>query len=328
MNTLRFCAIAALTATVLVACRSTGTAFNPPGGISTLDHAIVVADVVNNAIDMYPLTANGSSAAPSAQITGTSTNLDQPEGVFVDKAHNALWVGNYTSGSNGTVTEYALSANGNATPLKTIGGATTTIEGPGGIYVDSSGTLYVADYEASTIDVFAASANGDVAPTRQITGVPEASGLWLDSSGDIWVGEAEDGTILEFANSANGAATPLATITSSALSAVMGVFIDSHQNVWAADCTALGSTPNVVEFAHGTTGTGLTPTVDIAGTNTGFDCPNGVVLDSSGNIYVGDYGSAAVDVFTSGANGNVAPVQTIPAGVTTTLAKPIGVVVY
>jgi sugar lactone lactonase YvrE len=76
------------------------------------------------------------------------------------------------------------------------------------------------------------------------------------------------------------------------------------------------------------TGSGVTATVDIVGSNTGLSCPNGVVVDSSGNIYVADYGAPAVYVFSAGANGNVAPTQTIPANGTTTLAKPIGIIVH
>lgn len=310
-------------AAVLAACNSSGTAFNPPGGIGTL-HGILVSDVNNNALLSFPLTGNGASTPPTASLTGAATQLDQPEGFFVDRTHNTLWVGNFSGGSSGTLTEYSLSAHGNTAPMATIGGTTTTLEGPGGIYVDSSGTIYVADYQAETIDVFAAGSNGDVAPERQITGLAVPTGLWLDASGDIWVGEAGTAEIAEFAHTASGAATPLATITSSAISEIMGVFIDGHGNVWAANCNS----KDVVEFAHGNTGSSITPNVDINGSSTGLACPNGVVVDSSGKIYVGDYGAPAVYVFASGSNGNVAPAQTIPANGTTTLAEPIGVIVY
>lgn len=315
-------------AAVLAGCRSSGTAFNPPQGIF-LAHGLVVTDVSNDAVLTFPLGGSGTTAvAPSATLSGAATQLDQPEGFFVDRAHAHLWVANYSSGSAGTVTEYALSAHGDTAPLASIGGTTTTIQGPGGIYVDGHGNVYVGDYEAGNVDVFDAGATGDVAPTRQITGISAPSGVWLDSSGDLWVGEAEAGELLEFAPNASGAATPKATITSTALSFTMGVFIDAHQNVWAVDCTGTGATPNVLEFAAGSTGSGVTPTVDISGSNTGLTCPNGVVVDSSGNIYVADYGAAAVYEFAAGANGNVAPIRTIPAGSTTTLAKPLGVIVY
>lgn len=318
----RYLAVVLVTLAVLAGCRSTGTAYNPPTGILS-GHGIVVSDVVNNAILRFPLTGNGSNTAPTSALSGASTQLDQPEGSFLDKAHGHIWVGNYTSGSNGTLTEYAMNASGNVAPIATLGGTTTTLEGPGGIYVDASGTIYVADYRSGTLDVFAAGATGDVAPIRQITGLDDPSGVWLDSSGNIWVGSPYSEEIFEFANNASGAATPLATITSSSLAEVMGVYIDKNENVWAANCNG-----GVVEFAHGVTGSGVTPTVDIAGSNTGFSCPNGVVVDSSGNIYVADYGAPAVYVFSAGANGNVAPTQTIPANATTTLAKPIGVIVY
>ncbi|MGH7738236.1 MAG: hypothetical protein ACREMP_10300 [Candidatus Tyrphobacter sp.] len=325
MKELRFIVSILAAAAVLAACKSTGTAFNPPGGSSIIfGHGILVSDVVNNQILTFPLDANGASAMPSATLSGAATSLDQPEGIFVDRHDGTIWVGNYTSGTSGTITEYAFDARGNAAPMKTIGGPATTIAGPGGIYVDSSGTLYVADFQTGDIDVFAAGASGNVAPTRQITGLGVLSGLWLDASGNIWVGSPGQSAILEFANNTSGAATPIATIKSPDLGEVIGVYIDGHQNVWAANC----DTKNVVEFAAGSTGSSVTPTVDISGSNTGFTCPNGIVVDSSGKIYVGDYGAASVYVFAPGTNGNVAPTQTIPANATTTLGKPIGVIVY
>lgn len=307
---------------VLAACTSTGTAFNPPGGGILAAHHMVVSDVANNSVLTFPLSA-GAATAPTATLSGSSTQLNQPEGIFVDSLHRTLWVGNYSSGSNGTVTEYALS--GATTPMKSIGGMLTTIKGPGGIYVDGSGNLYVADYQNAAIDVFSSSASGNVAPARQIIGsstlLTSAAGLWLDNAGHIWVGSSSG--VHEFAANANGNVAPINSLTLPASAAPMGVFVDRAQNIWVADA----ENSSVYEYAAGAT-SATPPERTISGALTTLREPNGVYVDGAGKIYIADYSAAAVLVFAANATGNIAPVQTIPANGTTTLGKPIGVVVY
>jgi sugar lactone lactonase YvrE len=315
---------------VLAACTSTGTALNPPSGISgqRASH-LVVTDVVNNSVLTFPATANGS-VAPTSSLTGGSTGLIQPEGFFINSTRTNVWVGNYNSGSNGTITEYALGASGNTAPSVTLGGGSTTLQGPAGIYVDSSGTIYVADYDNSAVDIFSPGTTTQ-APLRQIkggsTGFGTPTGVWLDAGGNIWVG-TENGSVEEFAPSANGNVAPINTISGSntVLGYVMGVVFDSHGNLWVADAyNGIGA--SIEEFAPGATGN-ATPTRIITGASTLLDLPNGIAVDGAGYIYVGDYGAAAVYVFAPSANGNVAPIQTIPANGTTGITKPIGVLVY
>ncbi len=325
---LKFAIAVTLGVAVLAACRSTGTAPNPPIPLSGQRATrLVVTDVVNNAVLTFPATANGS-VAPTYSLTGGSTTLSQPEGFFINNAHTAMWVGNYNSGSNGTITKYALTANGNVAPSATLGGGTTTLEGPAGIYVASNGTIYVADYDNDSVDVFSAGTTTQ-APVRQISGnltglsaVP--TGLWLDASGNIWVG-TKGSSILEFAAGATGNVAPINTITgaNTGLSYVMGIMFDSHGNLWAATIDI----SSIEEFAPGATGN-ATPVRAITGANTLLEEPNGLAVDGAGYIYVGDYSAAAVYVFAPSANGNVAPIQTIPANGTTGINKPIGVLTY
>lgn len=328
--------VVAVVCGMLSACKSTGAAYNPPGGIGTTGRAthIVVTDVVNNSVLTFAATANGSAAAPQKTLSGGATTLVQPEGVYVDTVHDRLYVGNYNSGSNGTISEYALPAEGNSAPISTLGGGSTTLEGPAGLAVDASGNIYVADYGAGMVDVFGAGTTTQ-APARQIsgsnTGMGYPSGLWLDSNGDIWVGNVVECIlcsgpyygVLEFGPTANGNVAPIDELTVNGIP--MGVFVDRKKNVWVA--TVEGSAPTIQEFAAGSTSTS-SPIVTISGSNTALQEPNGISVDGAGYVYVSDYEAKAVYVFAPGANGNVAPVQTIPAGSTSGIAGPIGVVAY
>ncbi len=316
-----FATVLVMAVAALTACKSSGIAPNPPTGLRA-SH-VVVGDVGNNAVVTFPATASGT-VAPT--YDNTSGSIDEPYDIFVDKAAGTVWVSNYHSGSSGTITEYALTATGAASPSVTIGpGGSTTLVGPTGIYVKSDGSIVVADYSAGRIDFFAAGASGTgVAPTKQITGLGEPESLWLDASGNIWV--ANDGTssLLEFASTASGAATPIASITS--VDDPDGLFVDGHGNIWATNCVS-PATSSIEEFAPGSTGA-ATPTRDIVGSNTNQDCPYGVIVDSAGYIYEADVSTKSVNVFAPGANGNATPVQIIPANGTTGLSEPAGIGLY
>ncbi len=71
---------------------------------------------------------------------------------------------------------------------------------------------------------------------------------------------------------------------------------------------------NVAVYAFGASGT-ATPVRLISGTNTQLQTPVYTLLDSSGNLYVLDNGSAGitpiVNIYSAGANGNVAPARQI-----------------
>jgi sugar lactone lactonase YvrE len=105
--------------------------------------------------------SNGN-VAPIATISGTNTLLSQPFGIAVDAAGN-IYVAN--DGSSG-VTVYAPGSNGNVAPIRQIAGSNTELGDVAGVTVDTSGKIYTASslVTFAHISVFAADANGDVAP--------------------------------------------------------------------------------------------------------------------------------------------------------------------
>ena len=68
----------------------------------------------------------------------------------------------------------------------------------------------------------------------------------------------------------------------------------------------------------------VAPSANISGSSTGLRSPEGIALDSSNNIYVGNYGPSTVTVYSAGSTGNAAPIATIN-GNYTDLANPEGV---
>jgi DNA-binding beta-propeller fold protein YncE len=100
----------------------------------------------------------------------------------------ANWLGN-------SITVYAPSQKGNATPIRTITGSETKLANPTGVAFDSSGYLYVANSDPSAVIVFAPGADGDVLPVRSLTAyLYSPLGLALDTAGKAYVsnGDADD----------------------------------------------------------------------------------------------------------------------------------------
>lgn len=272
---------------------------------------------------IYTFAANATGGAtPSTIMTGSATMINGPSFLFLDNA-NHLWSSQVSST---VVTEYSTSAlSGNQAPLNTL----TGFGSPAGLYVSSSGAIYVADSTNNAIDVFASGVAGGM--TTQImganTGLNSPRGLWLDSSGQIYVANSSTNAVEVFA--ANPAAgtqnvAPARTIagTSTGLSSPYGLTIDSSGNLWAANLSG----NSVVEFAPGATGN-QAPIATISGSATGFASPWGIIVDAAGYVYVGNNGSGSVDVFAPGVTGSSAiPVQILTGGGggSTAFACPMG----
>lgn len=188
---------------------------------------------------------------------------------------------------------------------------------------DPVGTIYVASYASSAIDVFAPNANGNVAPLRSIsgplTGVDGPADVAVDSSGDVYSSNFNNSTITEYAPGASGNVAPIRTIGGS----LTGLEFNDDMSLAANGTLYVGNDTggHVVVFAPGASGD-VAPIRNIFGplTELGSDV-DGVGVDATGTLYVANTDLSDIPVFAPGANGNVAPVRTI-AGPLTDLFEP------
>ena len=226
-----------------------------------------------------------------------------------------------------SVTEYAMGASGNETPVATISGPATGLDGPEGVAVDSAGDLFVANINVDSVTEYAKGATGNTAPVVTISGfhtkLSSPTGVTVDSAGHLFVTNPGGDLVTEYAKGATGNATPVALIAGSAtgLSAPLGVAVDSAGHLFVANTSA----NSVTEYAEGATGN-ATPVALIAGSATGLSFPHGVAVDSAGHLFVANSGADSVTEYAEGATGNATPVATI-SGSATGLSSPDGVAV-
>lgn len=77
---------------------------------------LIVASQGNNAIAVYPRTANGNTR-PKRRLSGSATGLKQPLGLILDLPNNELLGSNLSSRS---VAAFTRAAHGNIPPLRTF----------------------------------------------------------------------------------------------------------------------------------------------------------------------------------------------------------------
>ena len=246
--------------------------FDEPFGVAVDSVGnLYVADASSNSIrKITPAGVTSTMAglpggAPgSADGTGSGAGFSAPEGVAVDTAGN-LYV---ADAGNDTVRK--MTPSGVVTTLAGLAGQVGSVDGtgsaarfghPGGVAVDASGNVYVADTNNATIR--------RITPGGVVTTVAGLAG----SSGSV------DGT---------GSA---ARFTSPG-----GVAVDGGGNVYVSDTgndtirkIALGG---VVTTLAGTAG--VTGFSDGAGTGARFNQPAAIAVDGNGNFYVADGGNETI----------------------------------
>ncbi len=249
--------------------------FNDPSGICTAsDGSLGVCDNANGTLRL--VAANGSvttlagstSLRGNADGNGSAATFSSPTSVCRDAAGN-----------------FYLSDAGNNTIRKiTPGGAVSTVVGSAGL--------------AGTADGVGADARFN-----------HPTGIAVDGTGNIYVADTTNNTVREI--TLNGAVSTIAGLAgvsgsqdgvgSDALfNSPSGLAADSYGNVYVADT---GNSTIRKIAANGVVTTiaglpGIAGLLDGAGSNAWFNQPKGLVLNSSGILYVADTGNAAIRAVT------------------------------
>jgi NHL repeat len=321
---------------------STARFGNPTRGVA-VDSAgnVYVADGGNNTIRKITPAAVVTTLAGSPGQEGSDDGVgsaalfNYPAGVAVDNAGN-VYVADSDNNTirkitpDGAVTTFAGSAGVSGSNDGTGSGALFSY--PSGVAVDGAGNIYVADTLNETIrkitpDGVVTTLAGSAGRWGYANGTGSAARFWLpygaavDGAGNVYVAESNndtirkitpDGVVSTLAGSAEQVGYADGTGSAARFIGPHGVAVDSAGYVYVADTqnhTIRKITPDraVTTFA-GSSGYG---SANGTGTTARFNGPNGVAVDSAGNVYVADQNNDTIRKIT-------------PDGVVTTLAGSAG----
>jgi hypothetical protein len=303
---------------------------------------LYVGNAGTNALTIYALDASGD-AAPVRTIGGRSTGITCLRQAAVD-AQGYVYVANLTASAQpfgtcgpnggGEILVFAPDANGDAAPVRTIGGPATGIANASAVAVASDGAVYVGSFAVaggagnSTLLRFAPGASGDVAPEASIAlAAGIVDGLTLDPYLGL-VASAQPG-------SASTVTERIAYYKRDLSSGVTAISYDDPGPLASDPAThtflGVGTLygPRIDRFADGTTGsyapagsaTGPTLNPGLTATLAAGACPAGVAVGPARIVYVASGCTNAIVAFGPNARGHAAPLRTI-AGPDTGLAAP------
>jgi hypothetical protein len=193
---------------------------------------------------------------------------------------------------------------------------------PGGVAMDSSGNIYIADTADDTIRKIAAngivstfagspgvSGSVDGTGTNALFNVPQ--GIAVDVSGNVYVADTGNDTIREItpagavstlAGLAGNAGSADGTGTNASFYSPEGLAINASGIIFVADTwnDTIRSvrTSGMVSTYAGQAG--IFGSTNAVGTNALFDEPGGVAVDSSGDVFVADTGNNVIREIASG----------------------------
>ena len=300
----------------------------------------------------FPAASTGS-VSPTAMITApTNTSFNS---LAVDGTGNLYVTYNGALTSQGGLVEYAAGATASSTPIRTLPEtAVTGVTAVDGIAVSAGGEIFVAeDYGA--VQAFSATATGNVAPTRRITGASETGGglstvivadaVAADTADNLYVvNQGGPGLmpIVVFGPTATGNVAPTRTLGGAltTISGVSGLTTDSAGNLYLACTTSTFAgakvtyAGSILVFGPGATGD-VAPIRTITGSATLLTKLAGIKVDAVGNIYVVTsipmvMASSTLSVlkFSATANGNVAPASSFSSSAWTTADNGGSIAIY
>jgi sugar lactone lactonase YvrE len=187
--------------------------------------------------------------------------------------------------------------------------AEALFSGPYGVSADGNGNLFIADtYNQAIREISNTGVVTTLASGGNAFNYPEA--LVVDGSGDVFVANTDDNTILKvtsagvvttFAGSSGVSGASDGTGSGALFYQPVGIAIDGGGNLYVADETndtirKISSAGVVTTIA----GTARTPgSTDGAGSAATFNGPQGIAVDSGGNVYVADTGNNTIRKITS-----------------------------
>jgi len=275
-----------------------------------MKHLLVAALAVNvltfaGSVASAAVTANFTPLAGEAAIldhtngTGTNARFYNPVGIAVDSSGNV-----YVADTGGHTVDI-VTAGGVMSVLAGVSGTSGNVDGaqgtallgyPYAVAVDSNQNVYVTD----TLDNSVRKITPNGTATTIATGFNNPEGIAVDSLGNVYVSDTNNSVIKKIVLSTGAVSVYAGTlgVTGSASGAALastfnypaGIATDAAGNVYVADYD--NNTIRLITVATGQVstlaGNGSATFVNAANASASFNHPDGVTVDSGGNVYVVD----------------------------------------
>lgn len=284
---------------------ATAASLSKPDGVAVDSMGnLYIADTGNNVVRrvspsglITTIAGNGQYGFSGDGGPATAASLYTPEGVAVDAAGNIYIADSRNNrirkvSTSGIITTVA--GNGECCQTGDGGPATAArISQPYGVAVDAAGNMYISN----------ASAVRKVSPSGIITTIDGVSGFGVatDLAGNLYVAGgfnrkvskvSPGGVVTTFAgNGQNGSSGDGGLATSGALAVPVGVAVDLLGNVYISDAATNSirrvSTDGIITTIAGDQRNRFAGDGGPA-TNASLNHPDGVAVDSSGNVFIAD----------------------------------------
>jgi sugar lactone lactonase YvrE len=266
---------------------------------------VYVTDCGNNRIreissggTITTLAGSSVGQAGSTDGSGTAARFDQPEGITINGSGN-LYVADTTNNTIRQITTGAAVTTFAGTAafsnMEADGtGAAARLDNPTGVAVAASGNLYVTDELGQAVR--------KITPGGVVTTFASGSSFFypgsvaVDANENIYVHNWGDSNVLKIASSGQ-----ITTIASSFyLGAEGGIAVNPTGSTIYVEggnvIYQINSTGVVTPYAGASSGS-----ADGTGTLASFNNPQGLALDSNGNLYVADTGNDLIRKIAPGA---------------------------
>jgi len=271
-----------------------GGGLNEPAelAVDAIGNIWVTDSVLSGALSKFSPT--GAALSPAAGFTGNG--LSGPLGLAIDDSGN-VWVANWSQGSGKQISKF--NADGSAAANSPFSGG--GMEGPIDLAFDPAGDLWIANFGNSSMSELTAAGafNGPI----NGNGFNFPVAIAVDGNGNVFVANQSGDSVSAF----NESGAPLGAYSGVGLKQPTSMALDPGSNLWVTNFSGLslteligGSTPPSscpAPPVSGDSGCPLSPTAGFTGG--GLAGPNGVAIDSAGQVWVANFHGNNISEFTS-----------------------------